>query len=438
MNIMQFYRKLILVALLSCTFAQPIGAKQALDRIVAVVNNDVISQSELDKYLKMVTIDMGLSSGSLPPKSVLQQQVLNRMILDRAQLQLAEQLGIEVDSFAVSQTLQHLANQQHTSLENYKKHIEAKGIKFDEYRELVKKDLIIQSLQDREVNQDISVTKTEIENYLSSPAGQDQSGTEYKLSHILILTPETPTPEALKKVQDQAQELVTKLKNGADFNQVAMSKSAGRQALKGGDLGWRTSGELPTVFVPYVPPMQVGEVVGPIRSTSGFHIIKLQEKRIPSEAARTETQVRQILIKSDTNTSSEEARAILADIHKQLNAGADFAKLAQQKSQERRSAEKGGDMGWVTEKTILPKFYQTMVKLRNNEISEPFMTEEGWHLIQVLNRRTQLTSSEATWNKAREIIATRKTNEALEAWMKRVRDESRVEVLLADDSNKTS
>lgn len=429
MNINSQIRRFFALCLLLTMCPQPGLARQPLDKVVAIVNNDVISQSELNNYEKLLTSDLKQGSGLM-----LQRQVLNRMILDKIQVQLAEQSGIEVDSIMVSQTIQNIAKQQGESFEGLKNTIEARGIRFNDYRELIRSDLMIQHLQNREVNQDINISQNEIESYLSSPAGQDQSGTEYKLSHILLLTPESPTPEALKKAQQQAEDLVAKLKNGADFSKAAMTKSAGRQALKGGDLGWRTAGEIPTLFVAYTPNMKVGDVIGPIRSSSGFHIIKLQDKRTASEESRIETKVRMILIKPDANTSDSEAETILAALQQQINKGADFAKLAAKNSQDPRTSAKGGELGWVTANNVPNKFAQAMSKLRNNELSDPFRTDEGWCLIQVLDRRTQLTSNEAAWNKAREILTVRKSNEALEAWTKRIRDEAQVEIMLSDET----
>ena len=409
-------------------------ANQSLDRIVAIVNSDVISQSELDGHTRLVAADMRQQAGTELPRDVLQRQVLNRMIIDKIQLQMAEQVGIEVDSIAVSQAMHDMARQNGQTLEDFKISTQARGIDFNSYRETIRTDMITQTLQSREVGQEINVSKNDIESFLNSPAGQDQSGTEYRISHILIATSESPSPEALKRAQSEAQDIVTKLKSGDEFQKIAMTKSAGRQALKGGDLGWRTTGELPTLFVSYVPTMQVGDIAGPIRSASGFHIIKLQEKRVSAEESRTETHVRQIFVKTDANTSNEEAKAALHALQQKIKKGANFAKLAAQKSQEARTAEKGGDMGWVNEKIVLPKFYQVMTKLRNNEVSEPFQTDEGWHLIQVLARRTQRSSDEAAWNKAREVLTMRKANEVLEAWTKRIRDDAQVEILLADEN----
>lgn len=410
---------------------QPAAAKQVLDKIVAVVNDDVISQYELENYTKLLVADLKTQSNyTLPPKEVLQEQALNRMILDKIQLQLAAQSGIEVDSITVSQALQHLSQQKGQTLDQLRYETESRGVNFDEYRELVRNELTIQRLQAREVSQDVVIAKSDIESFLSSPAGQDNTGTEYKISHILLLAPESPTPTALKQVQAKAEEIVTSLKKGADFQKIAMEKSAGRQALNGGDLGWRNTGELPTLFVNYVPTMQIGDVVGPIRSAGGFHIIKLQGKRTVNDDHKTETHVRHILIVPDKNASSEEAKATLGAIRKQIVKGADFAKIAAKKSQDLRSASKGGDMGWINEQSVLPKFYEVVSKLRNNELSEPFLTEDGWNLVQVLDRRTRHTSDEAAWNRAMEILTIRKTNEAIEAWTKRIRDEARVSILL--------
>lgn len=423
-------RKLAFALLISSACIQPLVAKEVLDKIIATVNNDVISQYELDNYIKLVAANIKLESdGILPPKEVLREQVLNSMILNKIQIQLAEQYGIEADSITVSQAIQHMAQQKGETVEELKSKIESRGIPFDEYRTFIHNEIVIERLQSREVAQDLAISKSDIESFLSSPAGQDNSGTEYRLSHILLLTPESPTPAILKQVQAKSEAIVASLKSGADFRKMAMSKSAGRQALNGGDLGWRSSGEMPTMFVNYVPTMKVGDIAGPIRSAGGFHIIKLQDKRTNSED-RIETHVRHILIVPNKNASSDEARAMIASIRKQLIKGADFAKIAAKRSHDQRSASKGGDLGWVNEQSVLPEFHKAIVKLRNNEISEPFKTEDGWNLVQVLDRRTRNTSGEAAWNRAVEILTIRKSNEAIEAWSKRIRDEARVNILL--------
>lgn len=421
-----------------CISNTPIHAAQVLDKVIAVVNNDVISQYELNNYSKLALLDLESQGNALPAADVLQTQLLNRLVLDKIQVQLAEENGIEVDSITVTEAVQYVARKKGLGLDEFKRNIESKGVSFDDYRAQVRNDLLVQRLQAREVARDVVISKSDIESYLSSPAGQDHSGTEYKLSHILLLAPESPTPAAIKQVQTKAEELVANLQKGGNFEKAAMSQSSGKQALNGGDLGWRTTGELPTIFVNAVPTMQVGDVVGPIRSAGGFHIIKLTGKRITKNDKDIETHVRQILIIPDSHTSSAEAQKLLQGMRKQIIDGADFAKIAQKKSQDLRSAAKGGDIGWVHENAVLPKYFEAISKLRNNEISEPFQTEEGWHLVQVLDRRTQHTSNEAAWNKASEILTMRKTNEAIEAWTKRIRDEARVEIFLPNTTTKQS
>ncbi|HSX20361.1 MAG TPA: peptidylprolyl isomerase [Gammaproteobacteria bacterium] len=436
MNITKLVRHVAFIAGLSFISLNAVATREVLDKVIAVVNSDVISQYELDSYAKLVLADIEAQGAALPSKEVLHEQMLNRIVLDKIQVQLAAESGIEVDSITVSEAIQYMAKQKGQTLDEFKSSIERKGIAFEDYRTQIRNDLTIQRLQAREVARDVVIAKADVESYLSSPAGQDHSGTEYKLNHILLLTPESPTPAALKVAQSKADDLVANLKKGADFEKTAMTKSAGRQALNGGDLGWRTVGELPTLFVTYVPTMQVGEIVGPIRSAGGFHIIKLAGKRVTNNEKDLETHVRQILIVPDGHTSSEEAQKTLLSLRKQILNGADFAKLAQKKSQDLRSSAKGGDIGWVREDAVLPQFYEVMSKLKNSEISEPFQTEEGWNLIQVLDRRTQHTSNEAAWNKAMEVLTMRKTNEAIEAWTKRIRDEARIEIISLTNANK--
>lgn len=411
--------------------ASPLAmGKQLLDRVVAVVNKDVITASELENYTKFIVADLKEQGNiALPPSEILREQVLNRMVIDQIQMQLAHQNGIEIDSITVSEAIQQQAKHQNKSVEQLKHKLESQGIQFTEYRELVRKDLLIQRLQAREIASDIVIAKSDIDSFLSSAAGQDDSGNEYKLSHILLPAPENPTPSILKETLNKAENLVAGLKKDVDFAKAAMAKSAGRQALSGGDLGWRNFGEIPTLFVNYVPSMQVGDVVGPIRSASGFHIIKLTDKRTNNNQENIETHVRQILLVPDNHSSSNEARDTLLALRQQIINGADFAKIAQKKSQDMHSAAKGGDMGWIASQNVLPKFYQVMSNLKNGELSEPFQTEEGWNLIQVLDRRNQYTSNEAARNRAIEILTIRKANEAIETWTKRIRDEAQVKIL---------
>lgn len=422
------------ICLLALAFyAHNATARQPLDKIVAIVNDEIIALSELDKYSNLVTSEILQQPGVvLPPKEELQRQILNRMILDKIQMQLARQYGIEMDSFAVSQALQEMGRQQNISMDQMKKEVESRGISFNDYRELIRTEMTLQSLHSREIGQEVTVAKHEIESFLNSAVGQDQSGTEFQIGHILLTLPDAPTPDVLKKSQAEAEQLVKELRAGKDFSKTAMTKSAGRHALNGGDLGWRTSAELPTLFVNYVPTMEVGDIVGPIRSTGGMHIIKLLNKRTSAKQSLTETHVLQIVITPSNNLSSDEAKDVIAGLYKQIQDGAEFAKIAEKHSSDMRSANKGGDLGWVTEDAVPEDFATEMRKLRNGETSKPFLTDEGWSIVKVLDRRTQRSSDEAEWHRAMEILTMRKSNEAIEAWTKRIRDEAQVKILLPE------
>ncbi|MGD0465095.1 MAG: peptidylprolyl isomerase [Gammaproteobacteria bacterium] len=418
---------LILLNMVVCNISY---AKQPLNKIAATVGNDIITTSELSNKTNLIINNLSKQNISLPPRKILEHQVLNKIILDKIQLQMAQQLAITVDSTSVNQTIEDLAKQEHSTIAEYKQKIQAEGIKFEDFREHIKTELTISRLQQREISNEIRISNADIDGYLNSPAGQDNSGTEYNLGHILIIAPEQPTPAALKKAEIKATNLVNELKKGKDFKQIAMANSADMRALDGGDLGWRQLNEIPTIFVKHVPNMQINEIIGPIQSASGFHIIKLYNKRSGKKADYSELRVRQILIKPSNNTSEQEAKTILSTLRKQITQGQDFAKLAEKRSEELQTAVKGGDLGWITEASVIPEFWDNIIKLPIGEVSEPFKTELGWHLVQVTERRNADHSKDALRNRATEILRERKFNEMLEIWLKKIRDEAKVDVLL--------
>ena len=422
-------KKLLLITLIFLSFSTYANI-QRLDKVVAVLNKDVITDTELDNKVKFMMAQYADQLDVLPPREVLRKQVLDRMIIDLLQVQYAESTGIEIDSVSVDQAVKQLANQQGMDLVAFRQSIEAQGIDYSTFVDQMKTELTISQLQQREILQDVTVSKADIESYINSPVGQDQTGVEYRLGHILVMMPDRPTPEEIEKTKQQAEQMVKELKKGANFQQMAMAKSAGQHALKGGDLDWRKIGQLPTLFVKHAPSMNIGDVAGPIRSASGFHIIKLLNKRLGEEELHVETHVRQILIKPSKHTSDDEAKATLLQLRLKVMQGMDFAKLAEQKSEELSTAAKGGDLGWVTENSVLPKFYRKINKLAINDVSQPFKTELGWHLVQVLERRTQNTSMDAARNQAVQVLRERRFNDKLSAWLKRIRDDAKVEIIM--------
>ena len=419
-----------IVILLNTVIGNVLYAKQSLNKIAATVGSDIITTSELSQKTDVVINHLSKQNVSLPSRNILERQVLNKIILDKIQLQMAKQLAIEVDSTSINQTIEDLAKQEHLTVSEYKQKIQKDGITFADFREHIKTELIISKLQQRELGNEIRISNADIEGYLNSSAGQDNSGVEYNLGHILVVAPEHPTPTALKQVELKAKNLVHELKNGKDFKQLAMANSGDMRALDGGDLGWRQLSEIPTIFVKHAHNMQINEIIGPIQSASGFHIIKLYGKRLGKTSEHTELRVKQILIKPSSNTSEQEAKKILETLRKQIVQGQDFGKLAEKKSEELHTAVKGGDLGWITETSVVPEFWNNLIKLPTGEISEPFKTELGWHLVQISERRNSNFSKDALRKRAIEILRERKFNEMLEIWLKKIRDETKIDVLL--------
>lgn len=403
---------------------------KTLDSIVAVVNEDVITQTELSKSKQILLQRLQPEQTQLPPENILNKQVLNKLILDKIQLQLAKQLGIDIDSISLNQTLKQIANEEGMSLQEFRHTTESQGLSFQDFKERVKTELILSQLHQREVGHSITVSESEIDNHLNSPLGQNQAGTEYRLGHILIPIDSNQTQAEIKQIKAKASTLVNNLKAGkTKFKQAAMRESAGQQALNGGMLDWRTIHQLPTIFINYIPTMQLGDVVGPIQNSSGFHIIKLVNKRIGKQELQPETLVSQILLTPNEKLSDNEARVKLEQLKQQLDNGADFADLARQYSQETNTASNGGELGWMTTSSVLPKFLTKMNELAVGEISKPFQTELGWHLIKVSNRRTQSASLETARATVANHLYQRKFNDKLDIWLKEIRQNANVKFI---------
>lgn len=404
---------------------------QTLDRMVAVVNNDTITGSELEYQTNLLLLRLKQNTTELPPMAEFKKQILERMIMEKVQLQIASETGIDVDEATLNQTLDEIAERDGMPISQMHEFLEEQGIPFTYFKDTVKKELILSRLQQKEVGQHISVSKTDIEHFLNSPQGQDRTGCEYRLGHILIALPETPTPEAIENAKKEAEDLKKQLVAGANFKTLAIAKSAGPQALQGGDLGWKKGTELPTLFAKQTLLMSVNEIYGPIRNTSGFHLIKLLDKHNKDEHAeklQTLTRVRQILIKADLKKSDQEAKALLEQVRNQIQQGAEFSTMAKKYSEEQNSATKGGDLGWVTQQSLLKPFYKEVSSLKPGDISQPFKTELGWHLIQITDRKTQKNASEVMRHKAMDILYQRKFEDQLSSWLKRIRAEAEVRI----------
>ena len=400
---------------------------EPVDKIVAVVNDDVITGTELDTRLHSIKEQLKNQSSPIPPDAVLKKQVLDRMILASLQLQLADQNGIRVDDETLNRTIERIAGDNKLSLTEFRSVLEKEGYDFATFREDIRREILISRVQQRQVTDRIMVTEQEIDNFLATQRAQGNTGAEYHLAHILIAVPDASSSERIQAAHQRAEDVLKKLRAGADFQETAIAVSDGQQALQGGDLGWRKAGELPTLFVDTVTHMKTGDVSDLIRSPSGFHIIKLLEQRDGQRHIVTQTHARHILIRTDELTSDAAAQARLKDIKQRIQGGADFATLAQQYSNDTASANNGGDLGWVNPGEMVPNFQAQMDKLATGEISEPFKTGFGWHIVQVLDRRRHDDTDAFIRSQAREAIRQRKIEEELQSWLARLRDDAYIE-----------
>lgn len=403
-------------------------ASEPLDHIVAVVNDDVVLSSELENKLNIVREQLRGQKTELPPEKILRQQVLDRVILDQLQLQLAASNNIQIDDETLSSNLRNIAQQNNLTLEQFRATLEGEGHNFNAFREEIRDQIAIARLHQQMVGNRINVTEQEIDTLLANEKTWGGAEKEYHLGHILIAVPDGATPEQNRAGQKQAEETVVALHNGADFAKTAASVSAGQTALQGGDLGWRKAGQLPTVMADIIGGMQVGEVAAPVRAAGGFHIVKLLEIRGEGRQVITQTHARHILLTADEVLPEADVPGRLAQLRERLIGGEDFAALARAHSKDKVSASKGGDLGWTNPGDLVPQFEEAMSALKINEISQPIESRFGWHIIQVLERREHDSTDELKRNQARELIRKRKTDEELELWLRRLHDEAYVEI----------
>ena len=405
-------------------------AAEAVDQIVAVVEDGVITASELSEKVIMIKKGLRQNNTPLPPDKVLIPQVLERMIIDKIQAQLAEKAGIKVDEETLRSAVQSIAERNRLSMDEFRNSLNAEGIVYADFLEQIRNEIVIGRLRSSQINSQIKVSDHEIENYLKAKSTDSGGDAEYLLGHILISTPRAASPSDVQNAKEKADKLITDIKKGLDFKQAALGSSDDEKALKGGDLGWRKKSQIPSIFVDFAEKMKEGDVEGPIRSSSGFHIIKMLGIKRGGEHLITKTRVRHILVKPTEILTDEEARQKLLSLRHRIENGEDFAEIARGNSDDKGSAVKGGELGWVPPGALVPAFETVMNELPPNQLSQPVQTQFGWHLIQVLERQQSNDSEEFEKNKAREEIFKRKAEEETELWLRRIRDEAYVEIRL--------
>lgn len=410
-------------------WAQPAATPRRVlevDRIVAVVNEEVITKIELAEQMKLATESLKRQGTPLPPNDVLEKQVLERVIAQKTQLQFAKDSGIRVDDAVLDKTVARIAQENKLSIPALRAALEKDGIPFAKFRDEMRNEITIARLREREVDSKIVVTEAEIDAFLQTRQDALGQSDEFNLAHILVRVPEQASPEQIKTRQARAEDALAQLKQGADFGQVAATFSDAPEGLKGGVLGWREANRLPALFVDALKGLRIGEVSPVLRSPNGFHILKLLDQRGAAPAIVQQTHARHILIRTNEIISEAEARNRLLGLRERIENGADFAELARLQSQD-ASASKGGDLGWISPGDTVPDFERAMNQLQPKQMSEPVKTEFGWHLIQVLGRRDEDMSKERLRLTARQVLRARKSDEAYQEWLRQLRDKAYVE-----------
>ncbi|ARS50746.1 molecular chaperone SurA [Ectopseudomonas mendocina] len=421
-------RPLLLGAALLAATAQ--AQVRPLDRVVAIVDNDVVMQSQLDARLREVQQTIDKRGGALPPEHVLSQQVLERLIIENIQLQIGERSGIRITDEELNQAMGTIAQRNGMSLEQFRQALARDGLSYADARDQVRREMIISRVRQRRVAERIQVTDQEVQNFLASDLGKMQLSEEFRLANILIPVSEGASSSEIQAADRQARELYQQLQQGADFAQLAISRSASETALEGGEMGWRKAGQLPPPFDSMISQLNPGEVTEPVRTPGGFIILKLIEKRGGDTQVRDEVHVRHILIKPSEIRSPEETRRLVERLYQRIVAGEDFAELAKSFSEDPGSALNGGDLNWIDPNALVPEFRQVMSETASGELSKPFQTQFGWHVLQVMGRRATDSSAQFREQQAANLLRNRKYDEELQAWLRQIRDEAYVETKL--------
>jgi peptidyl-prolyl cis-trans isomerase SurA len=398
-----------------------------VDRIVAVVNDEVITQNDLNDRVSLVVRQLQRQGGQLPPADALSNQILERMINDLLQVQLAKETGIKIDDPTLDRTIERIAQENSMPLADFRAALEKDGIKFPRFREDIRSEILLARLREREVENGIVVTDAEVETEIAREAREKSGDSEYRLAHVLVLVPPQANSEQIEQRRRKALQALAELRRGANFAQVAAQYSDAPDALQGGNLGWRASGRLPTLFLETLERLQPNDVSDILKSPNGFHIVKLLEKRGKAAAAGVQqTHVRHILLRAREGLSDAEARERLRRLRERATSGTDFAELARIHSED-ASASKGGDLGWVAAGDTVPEFERVMNALKDGEVSQPIQTPFGWHLVQVVERRSDELSEDRKKIAARQAIRQRKADEAYQDWLRQSRDRAFVE-----------
>ncbi len=407
---------------------EPRTGRLPLDRVVAVVNSEVVTKLDLDEQVRVAIQQLKRQGTPLPPQETLERQLLERLITNRILVQTAKETGLRVDDTQLQRAIERISEENRLTSEQLRLAMEKDGINFGRFREEIRNEILISRLKEREVDGRIVITEAEIDTYLRNQAVQGDKEDEYSLAHILILVPESASPEQIQSKREISERALAQIRNGTDFRQVSATVSDAQNALDGGLLGWRTASRLPEIFVDTVNSMRVGDVSPILRSANGFHILKLVDKRGNDTPVMVrQTHARHILVRLNEVVSEDDAKRRLLALKERIEIGnADFAELARLHSED-ATAARGGDLNWLSAGETVPEFERAMDALKPGEVSDPVRSPFGWHLIQVIGRRDEDLSKERQRMVARQAIRQRKSDEAYQEWLRLQRDKAFVE-----------
>ena len=413
-----------------CIFACSLSNAQVkiLDKIIAIVDDDVVLQSELNRRMSSIMKQIKQSNTTAPPEDLLKKQVLDRLISERIQLSIGYNAGVRISDDELNQAIGRVAASNNLSIDQYIDRLTMEGTSLSIIREEVRHELIIMRVQQASIMRRIRVSDQELNNFLNSEEGQLVSSPDVNIGQILLAVSSNASKASIDRVSNQAMDLYQQIQDGKDFKELALSYSMDQSALQGGDLGWRNMAQLPKIFSQEIDLLTLGTVSEPIRSGAGFHLIKLYDRRGGDAKLIEQNLVRHILLEPNALRNKLETKKFLQQIKNQVLAGEDFEQLAKAHSEDKSSALDGGNLGWSTPGMFVPEFEATMNNIAVGEISEPFESQFGWHILQVTDRRQQDFSEEILRNRAQNLIRQRKYDEELQVWLQEIKDEAFIEI----------
>ncbi|MDK2122489.1 peptidylprolyl isomerase [Parachitinimonas caeni] len=423
--------RLLLIAATAASLSAQAEVK-TLDRVVAVVNKGVITERELDERITAIRANLTRQKINAPPVDVLRSQVLERMINELVQLQFANDTGLKIDDAQLERSMQRIAEANKLTMPEFRTTLTRQGMSYEQFREEIRREMLLTRLKEREIESKIYITESEVDAFMKSQQDSAEAETEFHLNHILVQVPEQAKPDEIERRRKKAESALAEIAKGKPFAEVAASLSDAADALSGGDLGWRSAGRLPPLITEAISKLKPGQNTQILKSANGFHIIRLVEKRERSNReVIQQTHARHILVKVNEVTSDSEARQKIQQLRDRALSGGKFDELAKLHSED-GSATKGGDLDWLSPGDTVPEFESAMTQLKPGDISEPVRTQFGWHLIQVIERRTQDVTVEKERLRVRMELRARKADEQQEDWVTQLRDRAFVDVRLIE------